>query len=113
MAHAGEYHGHAVFIGGGDIASLAIAAAGGGLALAHDAIAARMIEQGQLIAPFTHRAPMQEAYYLILSPQADRMPGAVAFANWLRAELFTHRKSRVMNISPEPRPIMAACDDAL
>jgi len=39
------------------------------------------------VAPFEHRAPMQEAYYLILSPQAERAPGAVAFSNWLRLEL--------------------------
>jgi len=30
---------------------------------------------------------MPEAYYLILSPQAEQSPGVVAFASWLRAEL--------------------------
>jgi hypothetical protein len=49
---------------------------------------------------------------LTLTPERT-MERASPSANWLRAELFTHRKSRVMNISPEPRPIMAACDDAL
>ena len=63
---------------------LAVAAAGGGLAIAHDAIAGRMLRQGQLVAPFEHRAPMQEAYYLILAPRAEHNPGAMAFANWLR-----------------------------
>lgn len=67
--------------------SLAIAASGGGLAIGNDAIAGRMIDQGTLVAPFTHRAKMQEAYYLILSPQAERTPGTVAFANWLRDEM--------------------------
>lgn len=67
--------------------SLSVAVAGGGLALAHDAIAGRLIETGQLVAPFSHRAAMQEAYYLILSPQAEHSPGTVAFAAWLRAEM--------------------------
>lgn len=65
--------------------SLAVAAAAGGLALGHDAIVGRQIRRGLLAAPFGHRAQMQEAYYLILAPQAEQMPDAVAFANWLRA----------------------------
>ncbi len=65
--------------------TLAVAAAGGGLAIAHDAIAGRLLRQGVLKAPFEHRAEMPEAYYLIISPQAEQMPGAVAFANWLRS----------------------------
>ncbi len=75
--------------------SLSVAASGGGLALAHDAIAGRMIANGQLVAPFEHRAVMQEAYYLILSPQAEHSPGTVAFANWLRAEIQTHQRDRL------------------
>ena len=67
--------------------TLSVAAAGGGLALAHDTIARRMLQRGDLVAPFAHRAPMPEAYYLILSPQAEQSPGVVAFANWLRAEM--------------------------
>jgi LysR family glycine cleavage system transcriptional activator len=67
--------------------SLAVAVGGGGLALAHDVIASRLIQSGQLIAPFAHRAPMSEAYYLIVSPQAEQTPGAMAFANWVRAEI--------------------------
>ena len=67
--------------------TLSVAQAGGGLALAHDTIAKGLITDGRLIAPFAHRVPMQEAYYLILSPQAEQSPGALAFANWLRAEM--------------------------
>lgn len=66
---------------------LSVAMAGGGLCLAHDTIAGSLIEQGRLIAPFAHRAAMPEAYYLLLSPQAEETPGAVAFANWIRAEI--------------------------
>ncbi len=67
--------------------SLSVAMAGGGLCLAHDTIARRLIGEGKLTAPFAHRARMPEAYYLLLSPQAEETPGAVAFANWLRAEI--------------------------
>lgn len=71
--------------------TLALARAGAGIALGHDLIARGLIEAGQLVAPFAHRAPMQEAYYLILSPQAEQTPGAVAFADWLRAEMAADR----------------------
>lgn len=67
--------------------TLAVAAAGGGLAIAHDAIAERLIAKGELVAPFAHRAPMHEAYYLILSPQAEQSAGARAFAGWLQYEI--------------------------
>ncbi|TMV05533.1 LysR family transcriptional regulator [Ruegeria sediminis] len=67
--------------------SLSVAMAGGGLCLAHDTIAKRLLNEGRLIAPFAHRAPMPEAYYLLLSPQAEETPGAVAFANWIRGEI--------------------------
>lgn len=75
--------------------TMSIARAGGGLTLAHDTIASWMIERGELIAPFSHRAPMAEAYYLILSPQAERSPGAIAFANWVRAEFARDQSTRL------------------
>lgn len=67
--------------------TLAVAAAGGGLTLAHDTIARHLIDSGRLTAPFAHRAPMQEAYYLIRSPQADHSADARTFTRWLRGEL--------------------------
>ncbi len=69
------------------LVSLSVAMAGGGLCLAHDVIVRRLLDEGRLIAPFAHRTPMEEAYYLLLSPQAEETPGAVAFANWIRAEI--------------------------
>ena len=75
--------------------SLAIVLAGGGLCLAHDVIAKRMIDTGQLIAPFAHRTRMPEAYYLILAPQAEQSPGATAFAHWLRAEMAADQSGRL------------------
>ncbi len=75
--------------------TMSVAMAAGGLALAHDVIARRLIETGQLIAPFEHRAVMQESYYLLLSPQAERSPGTVAFAAWLRAEMAAGHSGRL------------------
>jgi len=66
---------------------LSVARAGGGMALAHDAIANDMIVRGDLIAPFHHRAKMQEAYYLIQSPQAQSLTSAQVFVAWLQAEI--------------------------
>ena len=75
--------------------TLALAAAGGGLALAHDAIAANLIAQGRLVAPFAHRAAMPEAYYLIQSPQAADLPGAATFIGWLKDEIATFYNGRL------------------
>ncbi len=69
------------------LVSLSVAMAGGGLCLSHDTIACRLIDEGKLIAPFDHRAAMPEAYYLLLSPQAEETPGALAFADWVRREI--------------------------
>lgn len=67
--------------------SLAVAAAGGGVALAHDTIAQSLIHQGKLVAPFDHRVAMEEAYYLLLAPQVSDMAAAQAFVDWLLEEL--------------------------
>jgi LysR family glycine cleavage system transcriptional activator len=75
--------------------SLSVAAAGGGLALAHDVIADRLIATGQVHAPFAHRAVMQECYYLIQSPQAQAMPAAEKFASWLKSELTAFQSGRL------------------
>ncbi len=69
------------------LVSLSVAMAGGGLCLAHDMIAKRLLYEGRLIAPFSHRAAMPEAYYLLLSPQAEETPGALVFVDWLRSEI--------------------------
>jgi LysR family transcriptional regulator, glycine cleavage system transcriptional activator len=75
--------------------TLAMAQAGGGLALAHDLIARNLIDKGQLIAPFAHRAPMPEAYYLILSPQSEQSANVVAFTDWLRAQMAADQSGRL------------------
>ena len=66
---------------------LSVAMSGGGFALAHDVIARDLIESGRLVAPFAHRARMQEAYFLIQSPRAREMPAAQAFTAWLRTTM--------------------------
>lgn len=67
--------------------TMAAAASGACVALAHDTIAADLLRKGQLVAPFAHRVPMEEAYYLLSAPHTDDMPAAQVFATWLRAEL--------------------------
>lgn len=61
--------------------------AGAGVGMAHDIMAADAIRSGRLVAPFEHRAPVQEAYYLLTSPRGEQSPGARAFAGWLREEM--------------------------
>lgn len=69
------------------LVSLSVAMAGGGLCLTHDTIARDLIDEGRLVAPFEYRAVVPEAYYLLLSPQAEESPGAIAFAEWVRCEI--------------------------
>lgn len=66
---------------------LPIIAARGGLCLTHDLIARRLLDTGQLVAPFAERAPMPEAYYLIQTPQAEDRPEVQTFVTWLRDQL--------------------------
>lgn len=75
--------------------ALGVALAGGGLALGHDIIADRLIQTGQLVMPFAHRAEMQEAYYLIQTPQAHQMPAAQAFCDWLQHEIAVFQDGRL------------------
>ena len=42
-----------------------------------------------------HQWQMQEAYFLIQSPQAQTLPGAKAFVTWLRAELARFQSGRL------------------
>lgn len=67
--------------------SLSAAVAGAGVCMAHDTVAGHMIRQGRLVPVLEHRARMQEAYYLITAPLVAELPGAQAFAEWLREEM--------------------------
>ncbi len=66
---------------------LNLVAAGGGVMLGHNAICADLIRDGRLVRPVAGTARMEEAYYLVLSPQAEDIPGAMEFAAWLRSEI--------------------------
>ena len=66
---------------------LSLVMAGGGVMLGHDAICSDLLRAGRLHRPFNLSAPMEEAYYLILAPQAEDIPGATEFAAWLRTEI--------------------------
>ena len=68
--------------------------AGAGLTMSHDTLAGHLLKKGQLIRPFDHMAPMQEAYYLISGPDVADVPGAQAFADWLRAEMAADQSGR-------------------
>jgi len=67
--------------------TLNAAMSGAGLAMANISVAGHLLKTGQLIRPFSHDAPMQGAYYMIEAPQARDLPGARAFANWVRDEM--------------------------
>ncbi|MGR3679440.1 MAG: LysR substrate-binding domain-containing protein [Paracoccaceae bacterium] len=67
--------------------SMTVAMNGGGMCLLHDTLAAQAIREGRLIAPFGHRVPMPEAYYLLLSPQAEQSAHAVLFLDWIREQM--------------------------
>ena len=66
---------------------LSLVLAGGGMMLGHNAICADLIRDGRLHCPIDLSAQMEEAYYLILNPQAEDIPGALDFANWLTNEI--------------------------
>ena len=68
--------------------TLAAAAAGCGVALAHDTLAGHMIETGRLVRPFAHAEPMEEAYFLLAPDAASASPAARAFCEWIRAECY-------------------------
>lgn len=73
---------------------LSAALAGAGLCMAHDTIAGRLIETGQLKRPFDHRYKMKEAYYLILAPHLSDIPGGPEFVTWLREEIALDQSNR-------------------
>ena len=64
--------------------TLNAAMAGAGLAMAHDTIAGDLIRRGLLKRVGDHAGKMAEAYHLILAPHAAEIPGAEAFAGWIR-----------------------------
>lgn len=66
--------------------TLAAAQAGAGIAMGHDTVAGDLIEGGRLVAPFAHREPMPESYWLLPADPARDTPAARAFCDWLRGQ---------------------------
>ncbi len=58
-----------------------------GVALAHDLVATPFLETGELAQPFDIKLPQKEAYYLITPPEGTMNPAALAFREWLLAEM--------------------------
>lgn len=66
--------------------SLAIAQAGAGLALAHDTIAADLLQRKLLVRAAEFSIPMRESYFLIKPLRHSDTPATRAFVDWLLAE---------------------------
>ncbi|MGR3717789.1 MAG: LysR substrate-binding domain-containing protein, partial [Thermohalobaculum sp.] len=72
--------------------ALAVAAAGGGIALAKGILARDYLESGQLVAPFDISAKTKNGYFLIgLADRVDA-PEVAAFRTWI-LESFAADKS--------------------
>lgn len=63
--------------------SITAALGGAGLAMAHDTLAASLIEDGRLVRPFPESIAMEEAYYLLNVPEHATTPANRAFAGWV------------------------------
>lgn len=75
------------------VLSLEFAQQGLGVALAHDLLAGRPIERGDLVIPFNLRVPARDSYYLITAPAAENDPQVQAFRAWLMNEIQTTHPS--------------------
>lgn len=79
---AREYHSFNTFV-----LTFNLAVQGFGVALAHDITAGGLLAEGKLVRPFDTAAPSGEAYYLIPPRQGDANEAAVAFCDWIMAEM--------------------------
>lgn len=68
---------------------IAITAAmrGAGLSMAHDLLVRDLLEDGSLVRPFEHSAPLAEAYFLFPPSAHAQTPASEAFLNWIGEEL--------------------------
>ena len=78
--------GMAVHLATSYVVSLAIAQAGAGLALAHDTIAADLLQRNVLVRASEFSIPMRESYFLIKPLRASETPATRAFIDWLSSE---------------------------
>ncbi|CUB04491.1 transcriptional regulator GcvA [Marinomonas fungiae] len=69
------------------ISALEMAKAGEGVALGRSSLIKDMIATGQLVAPFEHKVPTNEAFYLVSPSKGFEHPNAEQFRAWLLEEV--------------------------
>ncbi|MGB2221748.1 LysR substrate-binding domain-containing protein [Neptunomonas sp.] len=65
------------------LASLRLAELGVGVALARSSMVEDLLASGQLVAPFSHRVPASESFYLVRYSGQEVSPEAALFIDWL------------------------------
>ncbi|WP_293577655.1 LysR family transcriptional regulator [Phaeobacter sp.] len=68
------------------VIAMQVALSGGGLALSHDTLAKDLLRSGDLIAPYPHRAPLSESYFLHSPSEHMATPATRAFEAWIMQE---------------------------
>jgi LysR family glycine cleavage system transcriptional activator len=63
-----------------------LASSGLGVALARSSMMHHELRTGRLVAPFELTVPIQEAFYLVSSPQQDSHPHLEIFRDWILSE---------------------------
>ena len=66
---------------------------GQGVALAHNLVAADLIEQGKLVRLFDQGVSMKEHYYLIPPSRRHANAASVAFNEWLLSQMAEFRET--------------------
>lgn len=66
--------------------ALAVAAAGGGVALGRSSMVQAELESGRLVAPFNRPVPVDESFWLLSDPDGREHPHTAVFRDWLLAE---------------------------
>ncbi|MEZ5752131.1 MAG: LysR substrate-binding domain-containing protein [Paracoccaceae bacterium] len=66
--------------------ALAVAAAGGGVALGRSSMVQTDLASGRLVAPFGMPVTVEESFWLLSNPEGREHPHAALFRDWLLAE---------------------------
>ncbi len=69
------------------VISIEAALHGAGLAIAHDMLAADLIDQGRLVKPFDHAPELTEGYFLLPPSSHAQTPASRALLEWLSEEI--------------------------
>ena len=60
---------------------------GQGVALGYEALCTDLLESGDLARPFDIWAPAQDTYYVVLANRDQASPAALAFRDWIFAQV--------------------------